>query len=416
MQATTFMQVYPAQLKIQSFLLTETDAVEKLKQAPYCLNIKTNGNLILLNKTGLSDNENEIVKEANSIILDSSNNYSIVCFQGEILYNGVCFYSDTENETYAFPNKQQIDIPLDNNPKCILTKYSEGSTIKVFYDNDWYVSTSTSFNAFVVYHNSTISLGEYFKDIICKEYSTFDEYLNSLDKNVCYSYSLKIPYVNNCILLEKTKNEIEYSLISTFDKKTKILTVYIHNVVTNNQEEIKEIIMSYNQNERKNLYKNYMLFVYEYDLFIHRIVFTSKYYRELQKLVHDSKSSTSIERMVELRNNRQELVKYAHMSVENYDKYKIFNRLYFALEQKVYNLYVKRFILKEELDLNEQSMYKKILYKLHSVYIESRNNGEKMSIGIQQVKELLKDWHKLEVVKFLKNVNETEKEIESIYI
>lgn len=408
----TITQNFDEQLKIQMYILNQTsmscsEAIESLKEAPYCLTVKTNGSLVLLNKSGVSDLENDIVKEANSIILDADDNYNVVSFQGLNLYNGVCFYSEKKNVTYGIPDKNELSVTLDCKPKCYLTKYLEGSTIKVFYyKHEWRMSTTNSLNAFDVYHRSKFSLGEFFEVAVSNTLNqTLETFYESLEPEMCYSYNLQVPRVNNCILEpEHTKPSI--TLLNSYNKNTKKMTVYINKLIASNVSDIKEILMTYNGSEKRFLNENYVLIVHEFGKIISKIVITSKYYKDLQKLIHNTISSTTIGRIVELRNSTKELLEYAHVSNDNFEKYKCFKKLYFDVVLKIYSLYVKQHIQKQQLDTDDNTCYKRILYKIHGVYINSYNSNKKIKINPNVVDNILEKCCRNDILDFMRDVNQ----------
>lgn len=146
-----------------------------LSKKPYCVEIKEDGDYILLKYNQIeSDFNNIIVRECRGIIL-RKDNYKVVCFPFVKFGN--------YGEGYC-PN-------MDWNSARVLEKV-DGSIIKIFYDqNNWNISTNGTINAFKATCSNGESFGQLFEEIIEMK---VNEWCNKLELNKDFTYMFEMTH------------------------------------------------------------------------------------------------------------------------------------------------------------------------------------------------------------------------------
>jgi hypothetical protein len=177
------------ELKIQKYLRTYglDKTVEDFK-----ILAKQKGDLILFKYNQIeSDFSLEEVQECRGLILDSSNNWEVVCYPFKKFFN--------TGEGFAAKldwNTTKVYIKLDGS---IITLYN--------YKNEWYCSTSGVLDA----DTSSNELNMTFKDIFWKtvkiQYNeTKDEFTSKLDKDKFYMFEMCTPF--NIVITQHSTSRI----------------------------------------------------------------------------------------------------------------------------------------------------------------------------------------------------------------
>jgi len=120
-----------------------------------------------------NDDSDEFIKSCRGVIVDK---------EGELVVKTHPYTRETTSET--------IEKDLD------LTKYEifdsfEGTAIRVFYYNQWYVSTFKKLNAGKSYWNSEVSFGETFERRVKSYYDSVDTFFDCLDDQKVYIFLLQ---------------------------------------------------------------------------------------------------------------------------------------------------------------------------------------------------------------------------------
>lgn len=166
--------------EIGKFCAEHDNWEELLQVEPYCLKIKKDGDYVIFNYDQIKSDFNlKIVQEARGII-----------FRTGVWENPVCWAFN------KFGNYGESYVPEIDWSTAFVTEKIDGSLIKVWYDNKWYISTNGTIDAY----KATLgdikyeSFGEYFKDTVYDYFNTFTEFLLDLNPNLTYMFELVGPY------------------------------------------------------------------------------------------------------------------------------------------------------------------------------------------------------------------------------
>jgi hypothetical protein len=314
-----------------------------LESDPYNLKVKEDNNYpsIFLIHTKENSNINlKIVNECNGIILDKDT-LKIIC--------------------YTFDKCSDINVVPDNfDKKNLYLEYAlEGTLIRLYYHNEWILSTKKCLDASKARWLSDKSFKELF-------YESFDESrLETLNKTYCYSFLITHPE-NNIVVKYDTKNIYH---LSTRDMITlKEIDFYIMNVVKLERRKIDEdkLFQIYNEimADTKLLYEGFIFIDNNYN----RWKLRTNLFIKVRNLWGNS--NDTFFRYLELRKNQLLLSEY--LMYFNYDKllfidYESNIRLFANFIQEIYiSRHVKKIITKVPYYLYN------IIYKLHGNYLKNR--------------------------------------------
>ena len=169
---------------------------------PIKVTIKDHNNLYMLSFEDDANFENKVVRQCNGTIFEKDTNI-LVHFSFEKCYDG---YSG-DKDSYNYDNIGE---------NYTIEPFFEGSTIRIFYyEEEWKMGTSRRIEADTSYWTSQKSFKELFIEGIKSTYNdiNFKDYLETLDKNNCYTYLLQHPenrmLIKTDIALVYQINEIE---------------------------------------------------------------------------------------------------------------------------------------------------------------------------------------------------------------
>lgn len=173
-------------LQIQQYLRTHglEKAIEEFKLIH---KVKDNLNLFKYNQIE-SNYALEEVQECRGLILDSNDNWNIVCYTFHKFFN--------TQEGFAHP------IDWNN---CIVYKKEDGSILQMYYyNNEWHVATSGTIDADTYSNDGLISFKDLFWKTVFVHYEmSKDEFTSKFDPNYCYAFELCTPF-NLVITQHKT--------------------------------------------------------------------------------------------------------------------------------------------------------------------------------------------------------------------
>lgn len=156
------------ELQVQQFL-RNGGTLEELATSPYSLIVKQKDNLVLLKYIqGVSEGFNPIVNECRGIILDSENNWDVVCFPFTRFYN------------VGQPEAAQLGKELRVFEKI------DGAIVKVYYYcGEWFCASNTTIDA-----RETLIDGKYnFFELVCKALETYNQTWETFTANLNTSYT-----------------------------------------------------------------------------------------------------------------------------------------------------------------------------------------------------------------------------------
>ena len=178
-------------LEIQKFIKDHDNWQELLASDPYNLKISFDEDYVLFKYDQISSDFNEeICREARGLILDASDNFSVVRMAFEKFFNIDESYADTIDWDSAVAN-EKID----------------GSVMSVWYDDHrWHLSTNGTIDAFKAELNGVSpykTFGELFESVL--PLSWFAGTLSSYFTQLCYTFELVSPYNKVVIGYPETK-------------------------------------------------------------------------------------------------------------------------------------------------------------------------------------------------------------------
>jgi hypothetical protein len=165
---------------IGQFCAEHEDYLELLAAEPYYIKIKEDEPYIIFNYDQLrSDFNNPIVQEARGIIFKKG--------QWE---NPVCW---AFNKFGNYGEGWVKDIDWDT---AFVSEKVDGSLMKVWWDNEWKISTNGTIDAFKADLGDVRmpNFGEYFIDTILDYYNNSTEFYGTLDEDKTYMFELVGPY------------------------------------------------------------------------------------------------------------------------------------------------------------------------------------------------------------------------------
>lgn len=174
-------------LEIQKFIHAHDNWRELLADAPYNLKISEDDGYVLFKYNQInSDFTEKICREARGLILDSTNNFSVVRLAFEKFFN--------LDEQYA------AHIDWDT---AVATEKIDGSIMSVWYARGkWHLSTNGTIDAFKAELGGIgpyKTFGELFESVL--PLSTFENY----NKHRCWTFELVSPYNKVVIDYPETK-------------------------------------------------------------------------------------------------------------------------------------------------------------------------------------------------------------------
>lgn len=200
-----------------------------LHKSPYHLKYSLDKNrpdLFMIYPTPLSDPTDPVVRECNGIIL-KKDDYSIVAY-------GLNNLNELTNIDQVYDLTKDSD--LTNKDSLSVIQSEDGSILKVFYYNEWIVSTSKRIDAARVKWSSEKSFYEllqaHLEQYLEKDETVGDFFEKNLDKNYTYSFVLTGP--ENYHIISYTKSNLMFISKrhkSTFKEDTFLRTLGLGDLV-----------------------------------------------------------------------------------------------------------------------------------------------------------------------------------------
>ena len=163
-------------MHIDDFLNTYEDWEERIQSAPYNVEVKHDGEYVLLKYNQLTSDMSltEVCESRGSIFRRKSEGWVCVCRPFDKFFN--------YGESYA------ADIDWDS---AIVREKIDGSLMKVWYDDGWHLSTNGTIDAFKAgVSDFGITFGELFERGVGKNLNDFAKYFN---KDWTYLFELVSP-------------------------------------------------------------------------------------------------------------------------------------------------------------------------------------------------------------------------------
>ena len=361
-------------------------------------------------KTHLKNNghENLAYKEEEDIILIKNITKNRNKFTDlEKQCKNIILTKDLELINYYFNdiihNPEEIKIDLST---TIIQESIEGTTIVCFYHNDkWYISTRSCIDAEKSNWVPNYSYKILFEEIICLDIldhpeedklRRMNEFYNVLDKTLCYFFVLVHPFNLNIIRTDNKKLIHYMTRKKGFIEEVEIKTDLYNFSNIEKSEEIKDCTYEtlISNLERMNVDNNesvvkegYVIRYYENNE-CHVIKLQTNKYKNIKEIKpnHYNEFMNYIELYKE-----DKLKNYLDLNLEisNMDKGKIVNNISFSLKMlsnEIYMLYFNtRKMNNKEIYDNLTYIYKKTLYLIHGIHLDTKNK-----ININNVYTILK--------------------------
>lgn len=166
--------------EIGTYCNNHANWIEELAQEPYCLKIKRDQGYVMFSYDQIRSNFNiSLVREARGIIFKEGRWQKPVCWA----FNKFGNYG----ESYA------PDIDWST---AFVTEKIDGSLIKIWWDNEWHISTNGTIDAFKAELGDARmhDFGYYFLEALGKYYNSFGEFVSGLETHRTYMFELVGPY------------------------------------------------------------------------------------------------------------------------------------------------------------------------------------------------------------------------------
>ena len=166
--------------EIGTYCNNHANWINELAQEPYCLKIKRDQGYVMFSYDQIRSNFNiSLVREARGIIFKEGRWQTPVCWA----FNKFGNYG----ESYA------PDIDWST---AFVTEKIDGSLIKIWWDNEWHISTNGTIDAFKAELGDARmhDFGYYFLEALGKYYNSFGEFVSGLETHRTYMFELVGPY------------------------------------------------------------------------------------------------------------------------------------------------------------------------------------------------------------------------------
>lgn len=178
-------------MEVLKFMNANDNWEELLTNEPYFIKVKRDGDYILLKYNQLSsDFSLDIVRECRGSIFYKNQDGKYIC---------VCHPFD------KFGNYGESYVPEIDWGNVVVEEKVDGSLIKAWYHNGWYVSTNGTIDAFKAQiGDSDTTFGSLFIDAF-GDGNRFDGFFNKLDTNYTYMFELVSPMSKLTVFYPETK-------------------------------------------------------------------------------------------------------------------------------------------------------------------------------------------------------------------
>lgn len=216
-------------LKIQEFIMSNSNWLEQLAREPYSLRIKEKDNLVMFNYTQGTSRPCDIVNEARGLILEKDS-WKVVRYG---------FY-----RFYNLHEEGAAELDWDN---IQVQEKVDGSLVMFYWYNGWHMSTRSTFDA----REAELPSGKgTFEDVIKVAMENSDVKFSQFEKYFTYVFELVSPETQVIIPYDKTKlyylmTRNNNSLVDYYYRKSVDWPTFkTYNLKT--MKEIEEFVNSFN--------------------------------------------------------------------------------------------------------------------------------------------------------------------------
>jgi len=295
-------------------------------------------------------------------ILQASRGVVVIKKTGKILLPS---FHHTSEFTLGDPNLENILSDNVLNTSSIFPSL-EGTLIRVFYHNKWYISTHRKLDAFKSKWGCKRSYGEFFEDAVNKLGNTLDEFKESLNKDKQYLFLMRNDMENRIVSICEDENKLYH--VGTYvngklEMNTETVTIVppVAPLQLKTREDIVEFVTKHC--DPKEL-QGVVIFTNE-----NAVKVISGAYNYLKSLRGNEQSVKF--RYLQLRTNLEMNNDLRNLYREWEPVFDEYENTIFEVCQKIYKAYVKRYILKEHVVVPKEEFY--IMKLCHAWHMEDRN-------------------------------------------
>lgn len=291
----------------------------------------------------------------------------------------------------------------------------EGTLIRVFYHNKWYISTNRKLNAFNSKWSSDTSFGNLFCQALESEYncndvfkeklnlytgnSVLDKFLSSLDKENKYFFLLKTN--ENTRIVSKPPSRPSFYYVGHYSREEPVhldthasSNLYLPRLFKIPFTTVSGLLNYVNS---CNPLFSQGLIAINYKTNVHYKIYNPRY-KELYDL--RGNQPNIIIRFLQILKGKEgeDLNKFKFMYPEYELEFNQYERTLNELKHYIYNCYVTRYMKRQFLQLPPEQHY---LVKLcHNWY---HTNGRKEKVTLTKINEILNQQDEFYILKLLKN-------------
>jgi hypothetical protein len=335
------------------------------------------GELELYSYLNCGNDSDEFVKKCRGLV---------VC-NGKKLVNSIYTHEYVVGE-----HDEEIDKLLDTQiNKCNIYNSFEGTSVRVFHHDKWYISTHRKLNAYKSKWSCEYSFGELFEQNIEYLYNNnklfrekiekiegeniFERFLETLNKKHIYTF----------LLFSNKQNRIvcKYDEPRLLHIRTCYAGKYINEELLINKPQKLEFsskneVIKHIQD--LDITSTQGLILFTEDNKEYKIV--KKSYKQLYDIRGNQPSIKF--RYIELRNDKEKVDKLYQLYPEYKDVFKEYENIFIEIAKYIYNSYVSRFIKKRVVTVPKEEY--KVVREVHGWHVENRKENR---INISKVIEVL---------------------------
>jgi hypothetical protein len=285
--------------------------------------------------------------------------------------------------TTEYNNKEtnKIDDVFRDFKNWTFFESHEGSLIRVFYFNKWYISTHRKLDAFRSKWASKESFGTYFKNALISEEENNNNFKNSLPKegDILERFQSTLDKTKQYMFLIRNSNENR--IVSDAPNRP---TVYHVGTFVNGDLNLTENLnIPYPKHfvfdnvdsllyHMENVYYREIQGVIGFDLKNNKQV--KVVHKDYQELFNARGNEPSIKfRYLQVRSNKRNVDMLFHLYPEMGSIFDDYENMIYKIGENIYKAYVQRFIKKQYVTVDKEEF--NVIKECHSWYLSDRNNN-----------------------------------------
>jgi len=335
------------------------DKLKETLESDLSISVKDSGSVYMLSFTETSDLDNPMIRECSGLIVEKFTN-KILHYSFQKCYDsfdtfGSIEKSYNEGDTFNVAN-------LDGDE--ILNHYFDGSMVKIYYHNDkWNISTSRHIDGSKNFWSSKMSFGVLFEEAVINTYSLleYNEFLDTLDTEWCYTYILQHPLNNTTLEISEAFVFFINRVNTSMDGCLREEVPEIENFKVSNKT-VKSVIDNYNN---LSISENYIVYKFDNDgNIVNRIKIMSPELKKIREL-KGNYPNIGLQYLEHISND-EKINELGCMFPSKMDIFDSVEEKFCKTVKQIFNLYVDNNIMKKNLIVPKR--FEKTLHQLHSQY------------------------------------------------